>query len=75
MEEAEEAHRVVLTESRLGFSLFCAWTRGPAFFFARVAPAGPETPQIVPSGPVPEWFESAREFLFEQLDAVRWIPC
>ena len=65
----------VLTESRLGISLFCAWTQGPAVFFARVAHAGPETPQIVPSGPVPVGFESAREFLFERLDAVRWIPC
>ena len=62
-------------ESRLGVSLFCPWTQGPAFFFAHVAHAGPETPQIVPSGPVPEWFESAPEFLFERLDAVGWIPC
>ena len=65
----------VPTESRLGVSLFCAWNQGPAFFFDHVAHAGPETPQIVPSGPVPEWFESAPEFLFERLDAVGWIPC
>ena len=52
-----------------GVSLFWAWNQGPAFFFPRVADAGPETLQIALSGPAPEWSESARQFLFERLDA------